>query len=576
MKKRIFDRALFRLVGPAMATVLAGSAAHALDIEDRLAQLRAAYDAETAKNIIEIQPYRFEQTVTLPDDGTPVTLVSLNPNINSWFLLGIGDTRRTWFHLENPAPNDRAVLLEDGPEGPALLITEGVKTFRCTPWAGNPSMLGDASRANLPYSPVCGDRLYLRVKTSGSYSSLEATSQFLRDHVWGGDALVTWVKATFNKDKYALLDEGLGTGKSETPVAGPIPANVRYPEDARPLMAAYHTIKLEGAESGMAAGSWYPVQGQAGVYVSALSPGYIAPEVFDVPGANWLDGVESRAINYFVAFELDRFDLGFARGTDHPRLDWSPRPPHYMRPYGMPGPDGFATEAPLVSLGMVPPYLTDKVTAAFTAGFKRQHGAFRSGALRDQNYGSHYGFLEHGVIYSKIWPGLSTVYVTQDGEIGMKTWTEEDNENLASMRFVRQNGVPLVEDGRPGALVTQWGPGNWSGSANADLRTLRGGACLMKSENTNYLVYGYFSTATPSGMARSFQAYGCDYAMLLDMNALEHTYLGLYSFNDAGQIQVDHIMRGMGNLDKSGSNGVIPRFIGYPDNRDVFYLVRKE
>ena len=84
------------------------------------------------------------------------------------------------------------------------------------------------------------------------------------------------------------------------------------------------------------------------------------------------------------------------------------------------------------------------------------------------------------------------------------------------------------------------------------------------------------STATPSGMARSFQAYGCDYAMLLDMNALEHTYLGLYSFDDSGQMQVDHNMRGMNNLDKSGSNGVIPRFIGYPDNRDVFYLVRKE
>ena len=29
-------------------------------------------------------------------------------------------------------------------------------------------------------------------------------------------------------------------------------------------------------------------------------------------------------------------------------------------------------------------------------------------------------------------------------------------------------------------------------------------------------------------MARVFQAYGCRYAMLLDMNALEHTYLATY------------------------------------------------
>ncbi|MFC3117499.1 hypothetical protein ACFOHS_01050 [Jhaorihella thermophila] len=72
------------------------------------------------------------------------------------------------------------------------------------------------------------------------------------------------------------------------------------------------------------------------------------------------------------------------------------------------------------------------------------------------------------------------------------------------------------------------GPGNWSGSAKAELRTLRAGACMARSAGTTWLIYGYFSTATPSAMARTFQAYGCDYAMLLDMNALEHTYLALY------------------------------------------------
>ena len=50
-------------------------------------------------------------------------------------------------------------------------------------------------------------------------------------------------------------------------------------------------------------------------------------------------------------------------------------------------------------------------------------------------------------------------------------------------------------------------------------------------------------------MARVFQAYGCRYAMLLDMNALEHTYLALYA--PGRQIAVQHLIRGMEEVDKS-------------------------
>jgi hypothetical protein len=76
-------------------------------------------------------------------------------------------------------------------------------------------------------------------------------------------------------------------------------------------------------------------------------------------------------------------------------------------------------------------------------------------------------------------------------------------------------------------------------------------------------------------MARVFQAYGCRYAMLLDMNALEHTYLALYTRKD-DEIVVQHLIRGMEVLDKSADGQMIPRFIGFPDNRDFFYLVRRE
>ena len=48
---------------------------------------------------------------------------------------------------------------------------------------------------------------------------------------------------------------------------------------------------------------------------------------------------------------------------------------------------------------------------AFTGGFKREHGAFRYGDLAQKNHGSHYGFVENGVVFSKLQPGLATIIV---------------------------------------------------------------------------------------------------------------------------------------------------------------------
>jgi hypothetical protein len=59
--------------------------------------------------------------------------------------------------------------------------------------------------------------------------------------------------------------------------------------------------------------------------------------------------------------------------------------------------------------------------------------------------------------------------------------------------MARQNGVPLIENGVPGDRVTSWGGGNWSGSAEANLRTLRAGACMRTVEDRQFLIYAYFS-----------------------------------------------------------------------------------
>jgi len=310
-------------------------------------------------------------------------------------------------------------------------------------------------------------------------------------------------------------------------------------------------------------------------------PRAIAPEA--LAGArdpvSALDEVESGALDYLVAFDLADFEVGYAVGTDHPRVGWSDRVTPAMRDRS-PGPDGIDTIAPLVRTGMLSPALQGRAAATFTGGFKRQHGAMRWGRLAQQNRGSHYGFLEEGVILSRLQPGLATATVRRDGRVDLGTWSVRDDASLADIRYARQNGVALIEpdpeSGRPGpgALVTQWGAGNWSGSADSNLRTLRAGLCLQEHGGRRFLVYGYFSTATPSAMATVFQGYGCRYAMLLDMNALEHTYLALYFTRDA-QLHTEHLVEGMSALDRSEEGVHLPRFVAFPDNRDFFYLLRK-
>jgi hypothetical protein len=236
---------------------------------------------------------------------------------------------------------------------------------------------------------------------------------------------------------------------------------------------------------------------------------------------------------------------------------------------------------PLVNTGIIHPADIQRIAGTFIGGFKRYHGAFKYGELALKNSGSHYGFIENGVVMSKLQPGLSTALVFVDGTVALKTWTKEDNAILHKIRHARQNGVAIIEYdetarvSKPGSLVKRWGPGNWSGSAKGEFRSLRAGLAIQEQKGSRFLIYGYFSSATPSAMARIFQAYGCQYAMHLDMNALEHTYLAVYRDQES-QLLPEHLIKGMDVLDKSNDEQVIPRFVGYADNRDFFYLLRKQ
>lgn len=534
---------------------------------ERLAAQMESFHARVPGSIFALQPYRNDQTA-VGGDGTRLTLTSLNPGVNSWFVLDVTSTDGSTlsYHLENAEPGNWRLTLTDETE-PALHISGGGEDYVCRPWQGE---LAQARESGLAFAPVCNWYLFLRNRVSGGRTNREAVAEFLRTNVPFGDNLVNLIKGTFYKDAFMVSSEALGTDDA----GGAVALLGRARLERYPVMRAYMGFDLEGADTGMEAGAWYAVRNAPGIFASVAQPGLIAQDILRSPGASWPDRVESSADVYLVAFDLDQFEMGYEAGTDYPGVGWSSRPA--QRHNEGSGPDGFSTTEPLVTVGMISPSVTDRVAATFTGGFKREHGAWRAGPNAGINFGTHYGFLQNGVMLSRLWPQLATLYATADGTIGMKTWTEGDEALLPDLVFARQNGVPLVENGVPGGEVNSRGGGNWSGSADAALRTLRGGVCLRTVGERRILIYAYFTTATPSGMARTFQAYGCNYAMLLDMNSQELTYMALY-LRHGDAIESRHLVAAMAEADQHLSDGTsIPRFVGFPDNRDFFYLLRKE
>jgi len=523
--------------------------------------------------ILELQQFR--KTSSIHIQSGAATLINLNPTINAWFLLNVDGS--DW-HLENPKPHDAQILLDEKfPSG--LVIVEGRNRYSCDLF-GN--VLEQGRNSQLIYYPLCGGRLYLRNPAKGRRTALEAATEFLRNQVWGGEKVIVLFHHLM-EDRYRETGEfggeTGGAGGKTTAADRPLSAMVNPANADRLIKAANLGIALESQDAernGMAPGAWYPAAGNGGVYVSVMQPNLVAPAILQSYRSlvNTLDSVEASSLVYLVAFDIDQFELGFALGTAYPGVGWSDHMLPQMKDSRLPGPDGIGSIAPLVSTGLISPENGRRTVATFTGGFKRTHGAFRYGDLALENHGSHYGFIENGVVFSKLQPGLATIFMPNDGSIEMKTWMEPDNSLLSGIRFARQNGVPLIEAGAPGPLVARWGPGNWSGSEDEKLRTIRAGVAMQNSHGKRFLIYAVFSDATPSAMARVFQAYQCNYAMLTDMNALEHTYLAVYR-RSGSEMSVEHLLTGMSVLDKSESGQVIPRFLGFPDNRDFFYLMRR-
>jgi hypothetical protein len=547
-----------------------------------------------AQSIVDFQRFKLIEQQDVLSRGRvagKITLVNLNTNVNSWYLLTLrfNDGRAERLHLENADPRTQRLSLPPNAGAGLLFTPQSGAATRCD--VASKEFLDEvkkARNAHNAYAPVCDGRAYLRIKVDGQKTTKEWVVEFLRENVWGGEAITSFVKEQLFKDKFLInSDAADGRGDTAQPrrddATGPRNALIdpRFERQLIEPATLAITVKREEGDK-LLVGRWYENPANRGVFVSAIMPDKIDANLLRTyPGLiGKLDTVESAAVDFLVGFDMSRFNIGFALGTDHPQVDWSQRAAPEAIDRSVGGPDGFGTWDPLVTTGMVNPNLTKSIAAVFTGGFKRDHGSFKWGTLAAINHGSHYGFVEGGVVFSTLNPGLSTIAIYRDGSFEMKTWEASDDDKEKDNIFARQNGVPLIDfdpqtqTSRPGAQVSNWGAGNWSGSEDSRFRTLRAGLCLAENDGKRFLLYGYFSSVTPATMARVFQAYQCKYAMHLDMNALEHTYLSVFP-SDGHSVTNEHLVSGMKAVDKSFQDKSIPRFIGFPDNRDFFYLWRK-
>jgi len=377
------------MTGPVHATGLD------LPEADRIAAQLAVYNSETPGSIFALQPFRNDISLT-GADGLEVTLTSMNPGVNAWFILRVagGDHGRArFYHLENANPDAWQVSLVMDGDAPAIRLESADNTLDCAPWHGRNSELETAGAEPLPYAPLCDGAMYLRNRVTGNRTSREAITEFLRDNVIFGDSIVNLIKGTLFQDAYLESSQEADTEDAGAVVAALGQANLgRFP-----VMRAAPGFDLVGAEGGMEAGSWYAVEDAPGIYASMMQPGMISDEILNRSGeTNWLDGVERGANVYLVAFDMRDFEIGYELGTAHPAVGWSSRPHGAGRDWSTPGPDGIDSPSPLVMTGMLSPALTDRVAATFTGGYKRDHGAFRYGDMATFNHGHHYGSWSTG------------------------------------------------------------------------------------------------------------------------------------------------------------------------------------
>lgn len=488
-----------------------------------------------------------------------ITLTSLNKYINKWFILSLEGKTNLDLHIQNRYPKTPLTLTKSGI---SFFAEEREFTpYHCNLWneSSLKNLRGKIKNFKETYLPICDGRLYVRMKRSANtqLSLTESATKMLRKTEFGEKFI-----NTFKPYLVSMMSESPSDGeyienvehKSINLVDAPLEPkmtqndNMKYDDDH------FVGIKLESEQKAIEYGKWYETKMHAGIYIGLFKPGLIHPEVIKVDKhkANPITADEKKMRVYMTAYDLGMYAPEYTVGTEEPKVT----NPEF--------------KDKLVPIGSIPPYELGQSVGVFIGGFKTRHGKINRGP----NKGKTYGFIEKGVELAKMSSGLATAYLKHDGSFGIDKWPENKGMQDKLSREVlaaRQNGVMLIDNYKIGDYVNNWGQGNWSGSAERSLKTMRSGICIQEKGEKRFLLFMAFTAATPSTMAQTMQAFDCKTAMHLDMNAYMYMHNAIYSYEPGKGYEVEYLNQHM----KYPKSIKRHRYIMDNNRRDFFYLKRR-
>lgn len=535
----------------------------ALVSTDAFAQMPAR-----APDVISFQPYRQDSREVALSSGGSAQLIDLNTQVGAWFLLRINapGAPTGWINLERAALlGGRGVRVSLSPAG--LVISGGPGAGVCPIGAG--SAFANAAQNGAAFASVCGGALYIRRRPGqAGIANLAAGAQ---------EAVAS-----------------IAAAKRQGSSGGPPPRARIDARHASSRAPAGLGIEIDAPASGALAGEWYPARNaRPGIYASSMQPNQIESALLATYASEVepLTGQQGATPFYLVAFDLSRFTVGWSKGSERPHAGWSESASHgnTFRAQGIHGPDGFGNFAPLAETGLLNSAYLPRLAATMCGGFQRRHGMFHNPpfSTRDRQ-GYYWGFMENGVVYSRLQTDLASLAVDVNGDVTIKKWTDADNARLGQYLHVRQNGVPVVDgidargDSIPGPFmrVNNRFSGAWSGAlAENGFYTQRAAACMYEESGRKFLIYAYSPSTIPGTIARVFQSLRCRGGIHLDMNNPEWSYLGVVG-ESGGRLRTENPGAGMSGANRSVQTpqgaSTLPKFTTGSDVADFFYFVSKD
>ena len=177
---------------------------------------------------------------------------------------------------------------------------------------------------------MCEGRLYLRNPAKGQRTALEAATEFLRNQVWGGEKVIDLFHHLL-ADRYRETGEVLNTNPDTAAGAmaagqsasGTDRSRIRRSAGRCPKTSASrwsssrrkerHDVPAHGIRR-----REIPESMSASFSRTSSRPAILQSYTNLV---NNLDNVEASSLCYLIAFDLDRFELGFALGTELSRSE---------------------------------------------------------------------------------------------------------------------------------------------------------------------------------------------------------------------------------------------------------------